>query len=536
MKTILCASKLSLFALFIFCLPVQWASAQQNKQDKPFEKHLFVQPKIGLTEYFGDINPDDLFNKNPKLGIGLDAGYQFSPVLGLRADFMNTKLYSEKSVQDKKLNSKLFDINAELTIDITEWFLDYKPDRFANVYLLGGLGYTSYKSKLERLSTGALMYEHDSRQSEFVLPFGGGVGFRINNNLRLNMEYVSRITNHDDKMDFQAKLQKRDWYSFASAGLQIKLGCNDKDGDGVVDKKDVCPDIPGKVELAGCPDRDGDGIADKDDQCPDVFGLKEFQGCPDTDGDGIPDKGDACPTQIGKSNLNGCPDRDGDGIADKDDQCPDVPGSKELIGCPDKDGDGIADKDDKCPDVAGLKELNGCPDRDGDGIADIDDSCPDIKGLSKFAGCPDTDGDGIADNLDKCPTVFGIASNKGCPEVKAETQKIFDQALKGIQFETNKDVIKPVSYPILEQVVKVMKDNPAYLLEINGHTDNVGDDVKNLDLSQRRAIAVKNYLVKKGIEAARLTPKGFGETQPVADNKTANGRAKNRRVEFKVNF
>ncbi|MDD5151973.1 MAG: thrombospondin type 3 repeat-containing protein, partial [Flavobacterium sp.] len=120
----------------------------------------------------------------------------------------------------------------------------------------------------------------------------------------------------------------------------------------------------------GGSDKDGDGIADKDDACPEVKGLKQFNGCPDTDGDGIADKDDACPDIFGLAALNGCPDTDGDGIADKDDVCPNVKGIASLKGCPDADGDGIADSDDKCPTVAGTKSNDGCPviDTDGDGI------------------------------------------------------------------------------------------------------------------------------------------------------------------------
>ena len=130
----------------------------------------------------------------------------------------------------------------------------------------------------------------------------------------------------------------------------------------------------------------------------------------------------------------------------------------------------------------------------------------------------------------------GIKENKGCPEVKKETIEIFRQALTGIKFETGKDIIKPVSYPILDKVVKVMSDNPEYQLEINGHTDNVGDDTKNMTLSQNRANAVKAYLANKGIDSKRMVATGYGETRPAADNATPAGRAENRRVEFKVNF
>jgi outer membrane protein OmpA-like peptidoglycan-associated protein len=150
----------------------------------------------------------------------------------------------------------------------------------------------------------------------------------------------------------------------------------------------------------------------------------------------------------------------------------------------------------------------------------------------------DSDGDGVMDRADKCPgTPKGVKVDiDGCPVVSAETKKILDDAITGVQFETSKDVITTESFPILDNVVNVMKNNPAYKLEINGHTDNQGDDAMNLDLSKRRAAAVKKYLVSKGVAENRLKDQGFGETKPIADNNTAEGRAKNRRVEFKIVF
>lgn len=260
-------------------------------------------------------------------------------------------------------------------------------------------------------------------------------------------------------------------------------------------------------------------------------------GCPlDSDKDGIPDHLDKCPSKAGLEMFQGCPDRDGDGVQDSEDKCPDVKGLAVFSGCPDTDGDGIIDSEDNCPTVKGIAALKGCPDTDGDGITDSEDGCPTVKGPKEFQGCPDGDGDGVPDIDDKCPTVAGIKENKGCPAVTEEVIKVFTQALTGILFETGKDIIKPVSFPILNNLVKIMQDNPAYLLEINGHTDNVGDDAMNLDLSNRRAAAVKKYLADKGVAEGRMTARGFGETMPVADNSTAAGRTKNRRVEFKVNF
>ncbi len=203
---------------------------------------------------------------------------------------------------------------------------------------------------------------------------------------------------------------------------------------------------------------------------------------------------------------------------------------------PDTDGDGIPDKDDRCPEQAGVANLGGCPDSDGDGVADAMDACPDKSGPATMQGCPDTDGDGIADNMDKCPAEQGTKAMSGCPEITEATKKLFERALNGVKFETGKSVIKTESYAILNDVVKVMQENPTYDLEIHGHTDDQGDDTKNQKLSDDRAAAVKKYLTDKGVGADRTKSYGHGETMAIADNKTSAGRAQNRRVEFKVTF
>jgi outer membrane protein OmpA-like peptidoglycan-associated protein len=287
-------------------------------------------------------------------------------------------------------------------------------------------------------------------------------------------------------------------------------------------------------------DTDGDGIYDSKDKCPSAAGTAQYMGCPDTDGDGLPDNEDACPSAAGLAQFKGCPDTDGDGIEDAKDSCPKVKGEAKFNGCPDTDGDGIEDAKDKCPDKAGLAQFEGCADSDGDGIADNVDECPTVKGEAKFNGCADKDGDGIADNVDKCPEIAGIPANKGCPEIKADVvkkiEKVFQEALEGVQFESGKDVLKPASFKILDKVVKVMNDHPGFALAIDGHTDNTGNAAKNLELSQKRANAVKAYLVKKNVAATRMTATGYGQTVPVADNKTAAGQAKNRRVAFSVKY
>lgn len=231
-------------------------------------------------------------------------------------------------------------------------------------------------------------------------------------------------------------------------------------------------------------------------------------------------------------------DTDGDGVPDAEDLCPEVAGPIALKGCPDADGDGIADKDDKCPTVAGLAKYDGCPipDTDGDGINDEEDKCPTVAGLAKYGGCPipDTDGDGVNDEEDKCPTVAGPASNKGCPEVKEETKQQLKTIGKAILFETGKATIKPASYKVLDQMVDILNEHSAYVMEIKGYTDNTGNADKNLILSKDRAAAVKNYLIEKGINADRLTSEGYGQADPIADNKNPRGRAENRRVEMEL--
>ncbi len=286
----------------------------------------------------------------------------------------------------------------------------------------------------------------------------------------------------------------------------------DRDHDHVSDKLDKCPLVAGSITAHGCPDRDRDSVADADDRCPDDSGAVALQGCPDMDGDGVPDIDDKCPTQAG--------------IA-------------ELHGCPDSDGDGIPDNEDACPYKAGLPQFHGCPDTDGDGIPDNEDACPTQPGLAQFHGCPDTDNDGIPDNEDKCPTQAGPKSNNGCPvavkqEIPKEVKKKLEFAATAIEFETGKDVIKNTSYPLLNEIVKILKDYPEYDMNIDGYTDNVGKPAMNLKLSKGRAEAVKAYFVKEGVPAEKLHADGHGQTHPAASNKTAVGRAKNRRVHMEL--
>lgn len=270
-----------------------------------------------------------------------------------------------------------------------------------------------------------------------------------------------------------------------------------------------------------------------------TVGVKFAWGAVDTDGDGIVDSKDECLTVAGLEQFNGCPDSDMDGIQDSKDDCPNVFGPAETNGCPDSDGDTVLDKDDKCPQTAGLVALMGCPDADGDGVADADDNCPNEAGPASRQGCPvkDRDNDGVEDADDKCPDTAGIAELDGCPRPVMPTEEVqaqLNEYAKTILFDTNKDSIKTESEEVLADIIAILKKYPEAKFEVDGHTDSDGPKQFNQRLSEARALSVKNYLVENGVNEFRLSSKGFGETQPVASNKTRAGKAQNRRVEINL--
>jgi outer membrane protein OmpA-like peptidoglycan-associated protein len=324
-------------------------------------------------------------------------------------------------------------------------------------------------------------------------------------------------------------------------GLVKFDGCPDSDGDGVPDPQDVCPNVKGTILAKGCPDLDGDGVSDLSDSCINEKGSAALFGCPDSDNDGLADKYDECPNDSGSVSRNGCPDKDGDGVLDKNDECPDVFGSKITKGCPDLDKDSVPDRLDDCPSIPGPVSLKGCPDFDGDGIINKLDSCVAEAGPARTFGCPDTDGDGIADKYDNCPTEAGVAENNGCPTLdpslvilNEEEKKVLNEAFSNLEFQTGTAKISESSLASLAELAELLKVKTEYKLEISGHTDNVGNAAKNQKLSQDRANAVKSFLIGNGVEGNRLKATGFGSKRPIADNKTAEGKQKNRRVEFKI--
>ena len=240
------------------------------------------------------------------------------------------------------------------------------------------------------------------------------------------------------------------------------------------------------------------------------------------------------------------PDGDHDGIPDALDECPSQPGKRKWKGCPppDADGDGVPDSRDKCPNQAGLREREGCPppaDADKDGIPDDKDKCPNEAGPSDRDGCPlpvDSDKDGIPDDKDKCPnapeTMNGYQDDDGCPDELPKAMQEFTGTIAGVTFRRASAQVDPRSYPVLDRAAKVLLANATIKLEIAGHSDNIGDPARIRQRSQERADAVRDYLIKKGVDGARLKSVGYGADRPIASNKTIAGQAQNRRVEFTI--
>jgi OmpA-OmpF porin, OOP family len=275
-----------------------------------------------------------------------------------------------------------------------------------------------------------------------------------------------------------------------------------------------------------------------------TVGLEfDFGKAKDSDMDGVSDKKDKCPdTPAGVAvDAKGCPvDTDGDGVADYLDDCPTVAGLTSLKGCPDNDKDGIADKDDACPDVAGLASLKGCPDADGDGITDKDDKCPDTpKGYKVDSkGCPlDTDKDGVIDEEDNCPTVAGTKDNKGCPVVEKTAEEMIppEMQIDPVYFDYDKSNVLKVEKAKIEKLVKILKSNDSYSVDLTGNADSKGTEEYNMKLSERRIDSVVKAITTSGVKAVRISKqKPLGETKPAATNDTEEGRALNRRVTFEV--
>lgn len=462
------------FLLILLALCLQLQTIQSQNAEFPNA----IDAKLNFFDY-GTLNDEDL-----RLSQGFEVGY-----------FRNVAPFLNVGVPFKLGLAKLPGISENTvttSLDLVFQLGNMRTDAKISPYVFAGAGY--------------FLEDFDNGHAQF--PFGAGLNIRVSKYAFINFQGEYRKATVDKRDNVQAGLGFV--YLLHKAEPKPVLP-PDRDKDGTTDALDKCPDQPGPAAALGCPDTDQDGLGDYEDDCPGDAGPIETKGCPDTDGDGFADKDDECPTLAGR--WNGCPDSDFDGVPDKNDKCPNEEGPASNDGCPevkDSDGDGVGDKDDKCPGEPGTAANMGCP---------------EVK---------DADGDGVADKDDKCPTTAGPASNFGCPEVKQEVKERLKFATGAVQFETAKAVLKNHSFPVLDEIVEIMRQYPDYTLSISGHTDNIGDEKKNFRLSESRAKTCYDYLIFRGIKPERLRYAGFGAERPIADNSTKAGREQNRRVEFEL--
>jgi len=410
------------------------------------EKGLEVGAQIGFA---WDFNPP-VESPGPGLLVGLELGYDINWLLRLKAGFSDT-IYSAEGSSGSIQNLAL-DFEQRMVWAGASFSLFATQRLYA--YVQGGLGYAFTSPKqVDGMDVAG--------DDDLALMAGAG------------LEYYTRLRH----------------FSIAIEANAIIMPMRGDVSMAVFPVVRYTWGFPKDQILEPIRDRDGDGVPDKEDKCPDVFGPESNRGCPE-------------------------PDRDGDGVIDRLDRCPDDPGPASNEGCPedrDRDGDGVPDRTDRCPDEPGPASNDGCPEED-------------------------SDLDGVPDRIDLCPTKRGYKEFDGCKKKSDIKIRIKNKAIElreKVHFETNKAAIKSRSFPILDQVAATLRQYPEIRkLQIQGHTDSQGPDKYNLILSQRRAQAVVNYIVSKDIDKDRLEAKGYGEREPIANNKTRQGRAMNRRVEM----
>lgn len=455
--------------------------------------------EVGL--FTGYLMPDDY-------GDGLAALEPEDDLLyGGRFGFFFTPLWSLEIARQRYQSETA--AGADFDIDSTRFNLlrNFRPGEKLRPFVTIGAG-------VERTDVDSAFDVEDSS-----LNVGGGLRWFLTDRfgLRLDGRFVST--------DVGQPIDDRQGNLEATAGILWAFGGGepgDEDGDGVIDRRDKCPGTRrgARVDANGCAiDSDGDGVPDGIDKCENT-------------GAGVPVDAVGCPK-----------DTDGDGVHDGIDKCPGTPkGARvDATGCPkDGDGDGVFDGLDKCPDTpkGATVDRNGCSkDTDGDGVADGIDKCPGTpKGAQVDAtGCPkDEDGDGVFDGIDRCPgTPAGTrVGARGCP-ILFETEEQRTLVLEGVNFEFNEATLTAGAKDILRRVATSLREWPEIRVEVAGHTDSRGRDSYNLELSDRRARSVMEFLVAQGVGAEQLESRGYGEAEPVESNDTDQGRAANRRVELK---
>ncbi|HFA49428.1 MAG TPA: OmpA family protein [Bacteroidetes bacterium] len=509
---------------------------------------------LGYSNYFGDLVEPTFTFDQANAAFGIFIKNQISYRFGLKANLYYSNIegsdlnYDRNEGRGSSFESSLvelavrgeYDFRRKKNYDYQEGdteFMEagtYKKKIVPYIFLGLGAAFVNPDVVYGAYSNGDDVADYSN--VHLTVPVGLGVRIDLSRKMYLGLEWGERITFTDymDGVSLSGNQDDNDVYATGGITLGMRFVDKDSDNDGVADDQDKCPSIPGPVRLGGCPDSDGDGLADRDDNCPNDPGDISHNGCPDSDGDGIADHVDDCPETAGLRRFSGCPDTDNDGIVDKEDSCPTTPGIPAMNGCPDSDRDGITDDKDGCPQTPGTAEHNGCPDSDDDGIADNEDTCPNTPGVRRFNGCPDTDNDGIADNEDKCPSLAGPASSDGCPEIAAEDKAVLDLAMQNVNFETGSARLLSASKRVLDQIAEIVVRYPGYNLYIDGYTDSQGNDFANQQLSENRVNSAADYLAGKGVSRSLMITKGHGENNPIADNSTASGRRKNRRVTFRL--
>lgn len=511
----------------------------------------------GVAGYMGDLTPGTLPPSSTlSPAYGLRFGWHWRYAWQLRAQATRLQLSGSDASFTDPVFTDLRGFSFESTLTEAALHLVWEP--FARRRYPGKGGYRSVWSPYLFAGLGRADFQPEPRfgphadngyrervaqdkaslppTGRWVIPMGGGLNIDLGKSVSLGLEanLVKANTDYVDGISQAGNPGSGDWYASAGLTLTYRWSKRDFDRDGILDVADACPREAGTSATGGCPDADGDGIIDMEDMCPYQTGTLELRGCPDDDFDGVADLLDKCPDYPGHLSAEGCPDADGDGLADNDDLCPDCPGDAADQGCPDADADGLPDHKDRCPRQAGPWDRQGCPfvDDDGDGLPNEADNCPQQAGPLGLRGCPDTDGDGLADPQDRCPELAGTPANKGCPEVPEEVIDAVKLAAEDVRFETGSDRLRAASFEKLNELAGILQEYPYIYLRIEGHTDNQGAAQENQRLSENRAKACYSYLTEQHIAAERMRYEGFGEAQPIADNRTAEGRRQNRRVVF----
>ena len=495
-------------------------SATRTARSEPGGFHLNLTPFGGYANWTKNVNLDDkaMFGGRVGLGLGRYVGIEgYYSWLKTRTKYgSGDSLFAVTPASlTSKSDQSIRGYGADLTLNLL-------PSIAFDPYVLGGWHEEKIKadvSNAERFKNG--------------LEFGGGVKLGLGGKAAIRLEIRDKLWKFDSPPAPNPPGDKNVHNLFYSGGVQISLGGSaqkDSDKDGVKDSADKCPDTPrgALVDASGCPiDSDGDHVPDGIDQCPNTpaGATVDARGCPsDADADGVPD-----------------------GI----DQCPGTPAGTQVDarGCTaDSDKDGVPDGVDRCANTpAGAKvDSTGCPvDSDNDGVPDGIDQCPGTPPNTKVdaRGCSvDSDNDGVPDDKDLCPNTQASVKvdSDGCPiELSEKEIELLDKGritTREIHFASAKWDILPESQPVLDEIGKILIQWPRLRIEIGGHTDARGSDAYNMELSQKRAQAVLDYLLTHfpQINKDQYVAKGYGERKPVASNKTVEGMAKNRRVEFKV--